>query len=572
MKNFGILTPVQRLYKLLDIHRQEIISIYIYAAFNGILALTLPLGIQAIINLLTGGQVSTSWIVLVVLVIIGIGLSGFMQIMQLKISEDLQQKIFTRSSFEFAYRIPKMKLENLRNEYTPELVNRFFDTLTVQKGLPKILIEFSSSSLQIIFGLILLSLYHPFFILYSFLLLIIIILIFRLTGPKGLSTSLVESKYKYEVAHWLEEVGRSMATFKLAGNSPLPLGRTDETTTKYLTSRKAHFKTLLIQYFNLVTFKVLIAAGLLLIGGLLVINEQMNIGQFVASEIIIILILNSVEKLILSMETIYDVLTAVEKIGVITDIELERDNGEEIEPSDKGISIKLNNVCFRYADSNTNALNKLNFHIKEGENFCLSGYNGSGKSLLLHIIAGMYDDFTGTISFNDLPSTHIKKEQLHILIGDSLSKEDIFEGSIVENISLGKPGIEIQDIKKISEIIGLSDFIEDLPQGYKTKLLPEGLNIPTSIKRRIVLARAVIAKPKLLLLEESFNQLNEKDKDNFLNHILSMPTTLIAVSNDPVVAEKFDKTIVLNKGEILAMDHCSKLKENKWYLEIFKGN
>jgi len=571
MKKTTTLSPVQRLYKLFEINKQEIASIYIYAAFNGVLALSLPLGIQAIINLLTGGQISTSWIVLVILVIIGIALTGFMQIMQLKISEDLQQKIFTRSSFEFAYRIPRMKLENLRKEYTPELVNRFFDTLTVQKGLPKILIEFSSSSLQIIFGLILLSLYHPFFILYSFLLLIIIFLIFKFTGPKGLSTSLVESKHKYEVAHWLEEVGKSMATFKLAGNSPLPMDKTDIATTNYLTSRKAHFKTLLIQYINLVTFKVLMAAGLLLIGGLLVINQQMNIGQFVASEIIIILILNSVEKLILSMETIYDVLTAVEKIGIITDLELDRDVGEEIDPTENGISIELRNVSFRYSDSNTNALNNLNFNIKEGEKICLSGYNGSGKSLLLQIIAGLYDDFTGTISFNNLPSTHIKKEYLHMLIGDSLSKEDIFKGNIIENISLGKPNIEMQDIKKICGVLGVSDFIENLPQGYKTELLPEGLNIPTSIKRRIVLARAVIAKPKLLLLEESFNQLNEKDKENFLSYILTMPTTLIAVSNDSLVAEKLDKTIVMNKGEILAIDHAAMFKNKKWYLDIFTG-
>ena len=155
----------------------------------------------------------------------------------------------------------------------------------------------------------------------------ILYLIFRFTAPNGLRTSLVESKYKYEVVHWLEEIARAMETFKLAGKSQLPMTKTDEAVTDYLTARKAHFKTLVFQYINLTGFKVIVAAGLLLIGSLLVFNQQMNIGQFVASEIIIILVLASVEKLILSMETIYDVLTSIEKIGTVTDIPLEPNTG-----------------------------------------------------------------------------------------------------------------------------------------------------------------------------------------------------------------------------------------------------
>ena len=276
MENFINITPLRRFFNLLKVDKQEIISIYVYALFNGIVTLSLPLGIQAIINLISGGQVSTSWIILVIFVIAGVALTGVMQIMQLTISENLQQKLFTRSAFEFAYRIPRMKLEAVDKFYIPELVNRFFDTFSVQKGLSKILMDFSSASLQVLFGLILLSLYHPFFILFSVVLVVIVYLIFKLTAAQGLTTSLAESKRKYEVAHWLEELARTMETFKLAGTSTLPLSKTDEVVEKYLISRKAHFRTLLIQYINLVGFKVIIAAGLLLIGGLLVINQQMK--------------------------------------------------------------------------------------------------------------------------------------------------------------------------------------------------------------------------------------------------------------------------------------------------------
>ena len=203
------LTPTKRFWKLLKPDSEEIKNIYVYAVFSGLVSLSLPLGIQAIVNLIQGGQISTSWIILVIVVILGIGLTGLLQIFQLGITENLQQRIFTRAAFEFAYRIPRIRLDALYKQYAPELANRFFDTLTVQKGLSKILIDFSSASLQIVFGLILLSLYHPFFVLFSFILVLLVYVIIRFTAKRGLETSLTESKYKYKIAHWLEELART---------------------------------------------------------------------------------------------------------------------------------------------------------------------------------------------------------------------------------------------------------------------------------------------------------------------------------------------------------------------------
>lgn len=206
----NILTTWQRLLRLLRLDKRDVFQVFYYAIFAGVVNLSLPLGIQAIINLIQGAQISTSWIVLVVLVTLGVAFGGVLQLMQIRIIENLQQKIFTRSSFEFAYRFPKIKMSQLVNYYPPELANRFFDTLTVQKGLSKILIDFPAALLQIIFGLLLLSFYHPFFIIYGILLLILIYIVFKFTAQRGLDTSLDESKSKYMVAHWLQEVARSM--------------------------------------------------------------------------------------------------------------------------------------------------------------------------------------------------------------------------------------------------------------------------------------------------------------------------------------------------------------------------
>ena len=318
------ITPLKRFFRLLEVDRKEILYIYLYAVVGGAITLTLPLGIQAIINLISGGQIATSWGVLIAFVTIGVGFTGIMQVTQLALSEVIKQRIFARSSLEFAFRLPRIRPESLGGRYLPELVNRFFDTMTVQKGLNKLLLDLPVSGLQIALGLLLLALYHPFFIAFGLSLVVMLWLIFRYTGQRGLATSLIESKYKYEVAHWLEELGRSINTFKLAGETALPMTETDRLVGKYIAARKDHFKVLMGQYSAMVVFKVVVTFGLLALGGLLVMNEQMNIGQFVAAEIVILLVINAVEKMIMSIESVYYVLTALEQIGNVTDLPLDK--------------------------------------------------------------------------------------------------------------------------------------------------------------------------------------------------------------------------------------------------------
>ena len=265
-----VLTAWQRLMGLLKLDKRDVLQTFYYAIFAGLVNLSLPLGIQAIINLIQGAEISTSWIILVILVTGGVAFGGLLQLMQIRIIENVQQKIFTRASFEFTYRFPKIKMSDLRDFYPPELANRFFDTLNVQKSLAKILVDFPAAVLQIVFGLLLLSFYHPFFIIYGILLLLLIYIVFKFTAQKGMETSLEESKTKYKVAHWIQEVARSLVSFKLSGRTSLAVNKNDILVSAYLEARESHFRVLVLQFIQMIGFKVLVTAGLLLIGGLLV--------------------------------------------------------------------------------------------------------------------------------------------------------------------------------------------------------------------------------------------------------------------------------------------------------------
>jgi ABC-type bacteriocin/lantibiotic exporter with double-glycine peptidase domain len=553
------LTPNQRFWRLLKPDAEEIRNVYVYAVFSGLVSLSLPLGIQAIVNLIQGGKISTSWIVLVVLVVLGVGITGVLQIFQLKITENLQQKIFTRAAFEFAYRIPRIKMEALYKHYAPELMNRFFDTISVQKGLSKILMDFSAAALQVIFGLILLSFYHPFFIIFSLLLVILIFAIFRFTSKKGLDTSLEESKHKYEVAHWLEEMARTATTFKLAGRTELPLQRVDGHVQSYITARDSHFKILVQQYSLMVLFKVVVATGLLAIGGILVMEQLMNIGQFIAAEIIILLVMASVEKLILSLETVYDVLTALAKIGMVTDLELEEDKGLDLKEHcvDGGMNVEVKNVSFSYPGSNRKILNNSNLDILSGEKVVINGSNGSGKSSLIQLMAGLYDVQEGVISYNGLSKGNLDLTSLRSVIGDSLSQEQLFEGTIVENITIGREEATFQNVQWAVEKMGLLDFIKSLPQGYNTVIDPQGKKLSRSIVQKILLARSIADKPKLLLLEDVFEHVENIERKRIVEFLSSKENewTMVAVSTDPYFIKCADRVMTIKEGQIIEVDN-----------------
>jgi ABC-type bacteriocin/lantibiotic exporter with double-glycine peptidase domain len=549
-----VLTAWSRLMGLLKLDKRDILQTFYYAIFAGLVNLSLPLGIQAIINLIQGAQISTSWIILVVLVTGGVAFAGLLQLMQLRIIENLQQKIFTRASFEFTYRFPKIKMSELRDYYPPELANRFFDTLNVQKGLAKILIDFPAALLQIIFGLMLLSFYHPFFIIYGILLIMLIYIVFKFTAQKGLDTSLDESKSKYKVAHWIQEVARSLISFKLSGKTSLAIDKNDTLVLNYLDARESHFRILVIQYIQMIGFKVLVTAGLLVIGGLLVLNQEMNIGQFVAAEIIILLVITSVEKLIRGLETFYDLLTSLEKLGQVVDKELEMQNGETPFSEQDDLTVQLENVAFGTNGNTKKIVKDISLVIKPRSSQLILGANGSGKSTLLRLISGIIEPTQGNIYVNDVSLKAINPNHYRSFLGQSLTEESPFEGTILENITFGDRSIPPKDLQWALEKVGLQKFIKEQPIGLNTMLYPEGQQIPYTVAKKIVLARSIIRKPKLLILNDPLNQFDELEALQIIKFLTdsSNPWALVVVSQDQKWLGHFEKVITLDNGRIVA--------------------
>lgn len=546
------MTPLKRFYNLLSLDKKDIMQLLFYAIFAGLVSLSLPLGIQSIVNFIQAGRVSASWIVLIVLVVLGVALVGILSLMQLRISENLQQKIFVRSSFDFASRLSKIKSEAIYNTYPPELANRFFDTLSIQKGTSKLLIDFSAALLQITFGILLLSLYHPYFILFGILLIFLLYFIFNFSYQSGLQTSMKESHFKYKVAGWLQELARNNFSFRNALNYDYALQKNDDLVAQYLHCREKHFRIIQRQFTQLIVFKMIITACLLSIGGYLVIDQQMNIGQFVAAEIIILLVINSVEKIILGIETFYDVLTSVEKIGAVTDLELEEDTLAPNEYCFTNIQLETENLKFRFPDAKNDVLKSISLKIEQGEKIYLDGENGSGKTTLIRILSGFLQPTSGIFFINDDTFRKINLAQYRAHIGTILNGETPFEGTIRENITLNDNAITNEDLAWALEAVQLSAVIKSLPNGLETQIHPEGKQLSSSNAQKILLARSIIHKPKLLFYENPTDAMDAIVSEEIIDFITSNKQwTLIVSSKNQYWKTKCQRIITMENGKIL---------------------
>lgn len=546
--------PLQRFFNLLKLDKRDISQILFYAIFAGLVSLSLPLGIQAIINLIQSGRVSVSWIVLVFIVVIGVILVGILSFMQLRITENIQQKIFIRSSFEFAFRLPKIKFDDQYNQYPPELANRFFDTLNIQKGTSKLLVDFPTALLQILFGLILLSLYHSFFIFLGLILVVLLYLIFKFSYNDGISTSLKESKYKYKVAGWLQEMARNNFSFLKKDNFDFALQKNNDLVEHYLKSRENHFKVIKRQFIQLIGFKVIITACLLFIGGYLVLNQRMNIGQFVAAEIIIILIINSVEKLIIGLESMYDILTSIEKIGQIVDLKIEQTTTKEPDFCFTNISLEAENLSFQFPGSTDYVLEKINVKIEQSEKIYLDGANGSGKTTLLRILSGYMQPTLGSLFINDDSYRKINLNHYRSQIGTIIQGETPFEGTVLENITFNNPLIPYEDLKWAIESVKLGSFIKSLPEGLDTKIFPEGRQLSSSNAQKIILARSIVNKPKIVFYEDPIEKMDEDAAREIIDFLTDPKNnwTLIVSSKNSYWEQKCTRKITMKEGKIIS--------------------
>lgn len=522
------INPLKHLSNLLKLEKADISALYFYAVVSGILSLSLPLGIQSVIHFIQSGQITTSWMLLVILVIVGVVLTGVMQIMQLRITENIQQRIFVHYSFDFAHRFPRFNRQSLAGKIPVELMNRFFDVISLQKGFSKVLLDFTSAFLQIAFSLLVLSLYHPFYIAFSFLLILLLVLIFRPIIKRGLETSLRESKYKYASAYWLQEIARADWSFRLIPNEKLSLNRLDEHANAYLKSREDHFQILWKQFIWMIAIKALIVASLLGLGGYLVISQQINLGQFVAAEVLILLLLAAVEKIIQSLETLYDVCTSLEKLEQVREIpvtfeENTTENTIELFPLEM---IRLNTEE-----------KKPIIHLEKGQHTQLIGENQLKINTFLRQLIDPTVDHNFTPRWNFRVPDGNQLTSGFDQIGWFAKGTHLIEGTLLENIQFGRNGVSDEQVIDILNLAGLSHLYKYQQEGLDFKISKSDKFLSEEERDRLLIARAIVNKPNLLIISFIGSPIAAEDRIRLIQDIQTKnpQTTFIIAVETPLL-------------------------------------
>jgi ATP-binding cassette, subfamily B, bacterial len=542
---------IKTIFNLLRLERRDITAIYFYAILNGIVQLSIPLGIQSIINFMMAQTIRASVWVLIFLVVVAVVIGGLLQVNQLKIIEKIQQILFVRNGYKFAEHLPSIDINSMHNNYTPEIVNYFFETMTLQKGTNKLLIDIPAASIQIVFGLTILSFYSSIFIAFGLILLLVLAAILRFTGEAGLKTSIEESNFKYKVAFWLQEIGRLLPTFKTYKNRGFHLQKTTELLNGYTESRTKHFKILLIQFWTLNVFKIIITMGMLVLGVVLLEDGQINIGQFVAAEFIIIATIASVEKFMLSLENVYDVLTANDKLNKVLDKPLQENGQLTIANTTEGYAIEVKDLSFQF-QGQSELLKQITFKVQAGNIATITGESGSGKSLLLRILAGIHNTNSGTILINQIPMHNFNLDALHAHYGVKLSSTEIFAGNIMQNIVMGNPNITTNKIMEVASALGFNDFIANFNNGLDEMVSATGKQLSTLVKNQILILRSLVHEPNVILLENPTDGLPVDLQDKlieYLYHLKNNPT-IICVTNNPRFIAKSDIQVELKTGSI----------------------
>lgn len=541
--------PLSRLLGLLRPEARDIWMVVIYAIGVGVLSLAVPITAMAVVNTTALATLVQQLLILCLALLVSLGLAAVLRVLQVVVVEYLQQRIFVRVVGDLSHRLPRIDVKAFDRQHGPELVNRFFDVLTVQKAGATLLLDGVTVVLQMAIGLAFLAFYHQILFGFDLALFAGLVFIVFVLGRGAVRSSIRESRAKYVVASWMEEMARHPVAFKLNGGPHFARERADLLARQYLLARQSHFRILLRQFAFAFVMQVLASTVLLGMGGYLVINGQMTLGQLVAAQIVVTLVVDSFTKLGKQLESYYDLLAAVEKLGHLTDLPLERDGGVAHQARSNGAAIRIHNVSYTYSEGHRTVLDDLNLSIEPGERIALLGPNGAGKSTLVDLLFGLRQPTHGHIEIDgmDLRDLCLLSLREHIAVVKGI---EIFEGSILDNIRMGRENLSVADVRRSLQAVGLLDDVLDLPAGLNTPLGTGGSPLSLGQAERLMLARAIAGGPRLLVVDEVLDDMDQEVRHEVLPAILGPEArwTLLVVTHSQDVARLCGRQVRLTRA------------------------
>ena len=545
--------PWVRLRGWLKFEKGNLWVAVIYSVAIGILSLALPLATQSLVNTVAFGSLLQPIVVLSILLLAFLSFSSILQTLRQYVVEMLQRRVFVQMASDSVDHLLRARASAFDGTHPPELVNRFLEVVTVQKAAATLLIDGLTVFMQTIIGMSLLAVYHPFLGILDFFLLICIVIVLWPLGLGAVSTAVKESKAKYALVAWLQEVGRHLDAFKSGPGAAFALHRTNDLAKEYLNYRGKHFRILLRQVIGSLALQTLASTALLGVGGFLVINRELTLGQLVASELVLALVVSGFAKFGKHLETYYDLCAAVDKLGYLTDLPTESSGPDAMPKRDGGASVTVRNLTFRYPHGAKPVFENMHLEVPAGARIAITGRSGDGKSTLVDVLWRLRTPQSGVVEIDGNDIRNYKLESLRTEVA-IVRVNEVFQGTILENISFGRPDVDTQRVRDVLAGVGLMDEIDALPQGIHSQVSTFGLPLSSGQALRLALARAMAGRPRLLIIDEILDRVDDVSlRSSILESVFDRkaPWTLLLTSENPNILSLCDSVYELRKGSLL---------------------
>jgi len=538
-------TPSDSLRELVLRHRSEITTVIVYAICVGLFTLATPIAVQALVNTVAFGTLMQPLLVLATALVALLSVSGALKALKFRAVEVIQRRIFVETISRIAFSLPCADARALERAGGEHLVHRYFDLFVVQKSLASLLLGGVDVVLAALVGMLVLAFYHPFLLAFDLALIGMLLLVVLGLGRGGIKTAIAESTSKYDIANFLSDVADATCAYRDRGGMAFAHARVDELAQKYLVTRAAHFDVVFRQFSGAMVVQVIASAGLLGLGGWLVIERELSLGQLVAAELIVTMLVNTIAQLVKYTDTYYELVTAGYKLQGLIALPTEQQSG------DRGVEVEGKPVALTIRDLHATVGSRTLFagaelELPAGAKVALVGPAESGKSYLIDLFFGLQRPTRGHIELDGTDVRELSRAALRERVA-VVHGPEIVSGTVIENIRLGRDDISSGRVRSLLEDLGLAEELLRLPDGLETKLSSSGWPLSTSQALRVTIARAIARSPGLLAIDAPLSTINSDSLQRVLGFLARphAPWTLIVAAAEAQVLPYCDRVVRL---------------------------
>ncbi|MGZ9133408.1 MAG: ATP-binding cassette domain-containing protein [Nitrospira sp.] len=521
--------------------------IFSYALAVGFFSLIIPLTVQELVSTFSYAvQPVMIWTLtgIMMSVLLFVGLFKTFHFYAVDV---VQRRLFARVTVAMVEQLPRNRFKGVK----PEIANYFIETVFMQRALSTLLIDLINVVVGGTVGMIMLVVYHPYFLMYNLLLMTGFAITFFVLSRGALRTTLAMSHAKYDVFNFVQEVSKNALQLKATDSRPFLMNKTNELVSRYVETRKARFVVLVRQYIGSVGGQAIAQAGALGIAASLMSTGQLTLGQLVAVQAVVSALVINFDSLIKNMGSVYYFFASLthldeafsqeqDQISTEATVALPKHLAQGVRVTCKGVSL---------IHSGVSVFDGFNLDVAPGEKLGIYARTTAAKTALARVLGGLEVPTNGVVQYNGVDLRYIEGNAINqcrsVIIDSQLS---LVKGTIEENIVMGRSYVTYDDLNWALRFTELEEDVEGLARGVKSDVSALGESLSPTHIVQILMARAILGRPQVLIFDGLIHSLEPSLRERILRRLCSKDEawSVIFVSTDPNLTDHADRRIMLH--------------------------